>query len=523
MRRPHAEPPLATRIALPECEVVVQDLLGEGSHGRVHAGWLRGPGPLLRRVALKIPTEVATRDPDLLVRLRDEVRLGALVDHPGVVRYRGIATFEDNLPVVILALVDGEDLGPLLTRVGALAPSLVGQVGSQVADALHHLHHATGPDGRSLELVHRDLKPANLRLTPGGRCVLLDLGIARARTDCRAAATQHGCFGSAGYMAPERAAGVASAAVDIFSLGVVLWEMAAGRPLGMHAQLEADDHRAWVDLRMGQLPDAAQALVAPIRACLAHAPEARPTASELCTWLEGLRLDGPTLRTWARAHVQTPALSSPPSEWSRTWSTDREPETEPQVAIPQEAVPGRRRTPSLVVAAAALLVPLTATGAWWLVAPPTPQAVPVQPSVSPTARPTPPPPKTAPPSEPDPPHVPAKATGRTPARRPARRPPAPAPPEPAAPEPAAPEPAAPQPTGTLVVHGDAKAVRVVDHTGAAAAPGTVVVGTYSVERVTFDDRVVEGIDAWTVRVTLGGTAVISCQSAFSSCTTRESP
>jgi len=528
----HAESIQTQLFAMAEGEVVAQDLLGEGAHGSVFAGWLRGPGDLLRRVALKVPKAVALADPEMRARLADEVRLGALVEHPGVVRYHGVTLSEDGVQAVVLGLVDGEDLGPCLTREGALPPSVVCEAGARIADALDHIHSARGPDGQHLELVHRDLKPANLRLTPDGRCVLLDLGIATARSDIRAAETQHGFFGSAGYMAPERLTGGDGAPSDVFSLGVVLWEMATGRPLGIHAEFDEEDHLAWVQLRLGQLSHEAEALLEPIRACLAYAPEDRPTAAELSAWLGALRLKGPTLRAWACRRVQRLKLSAPPEAWTAAWRGSLEPETE-RVGASSAAstVSGslpRPRMATFALAAVAVLAPMSATAAWWL-APGEPESVAT--TAIPDASPIPSedaprvvqPPATAP-APPDPPAERRPTRTAKQSRTVSTPKPSPAPEvEPSPPEEEQPPPAPVPPSGWLRVEGDAHSVRVVGPDGQIAVPGRVPVGAYAVASVTFGTRTVLGLPAWTAHVSPDGTAVFSCRSSFDSCTTRESP
>src|SRR5919201_3361705 len=171
--------------------------------------------------------------------------------------------------------VDGETLAEVLRRRHKLPPQEVAVIGAQAAAGLAHAHAAG--------LVHRDVKPGNLLLRREGAVKIADFGIARAADGTRL--TEHGTLlGTAGYLAPEQAAGQdAVAASDVYALGVVLYEALAGRPphrietLSDLAQRHDEPPPALRDLE----PRTPAQLEQAVMRCLARAPHYRPTAEQL--------------------------------------------------------------------------------------------------------------------------------------------------------------------------------------------------------------------------------------------------
>jgi len=182
-----------------------------------------------RHVALKFLPESLTGDPKSLERFTREARAASQLNHPNICTIHGI---EDNgsHPFIVMEKLDGESLKQHLAE-HAMEIEEVLNVGVQVADALA-ASHAKG-------IVHRDIKPANVFLTPGGQVKVLDFGLAKlvhaAGPEVDGGADQSltavGVIpGTALYLSPEQARGeTMDARTDLFSLGVVLYEMATGQ------------------------------------------------------------------------------------------------------------------------------------------------------------------------------------------------------------------------------------------------------------------------------------------------------
>jgi predicted Ser/Thr protein kinase len=206
---------------------VVVRRLGRGGMGEV---FLAGDTRLDRAVALKCLIPDPNADSDLRGRIAREARAAARINHPHVatvhdVVEHGARTF------IVMEYVEGESLAAVLRR-RVLPAGRVAEIGGQLASAVAAAHRAG--------IIHRDLKPANVQLTPDGSVKILDFGIATAtvvaasgttRTDVSVIPRQLApAAGTPGYMSPEQMLGQPlDERSDIFSLGVVLFEAAAGR------------------------------------------------------------------------------------------------------------------------------------------------------------------------------------------------------------------------------------------------------------------------------------------------------
>ncbi|HSL84518.1 MAG TPA: serine/threonine-protein kinase, partial [Thermoanaerobaculia bacterium] len=253
----------------------VLELLGGGGMGRVYAA---RDSRLGRTVALKVlPPELAA-EPERLARFRREARAVAALSHPAVVTIHAIEEAE-GLHFLVMERVRGETLAELVAREGGLGLDRFLAVAHPLAEALA-ASHAAG-------VVHRDLKPANVMVDREGRVKLLDFGLARPDEDAlfgpevsAATLTQHGALlGTLPYLAPEQLRGRrGDRATDQFSLGVVLFEMAAGRrpfPGGTAAELFAailkDEAPPLREIR----PDLPEELEAVVARCLEKEPGRR--------------------------------------------------------------------------------------------------------------------------------------------------------------------------------------------------------------------------------------------------------
>src|SRR5918995_6111638 len=195
--------------------------IGAGGMGTVY---LAEDTNLKRRVALKFLSPGTVHDPDAAVRLLREARAASALDHPHIATVYEIGDHAGQ-PFIAMAHYAGETLAARIAH-GQMPVGEIARILAQLADALDAAHTAG--------IVHRDLKPANVMLTPTGQLKVLDFGL--ARIDLGETATQLTASGStvgtAAYMSPEQAAGeTVDARSDVWSLGVVTYEMLAGRPV----------------------------------------------------------------------------------------------------------------------------------------------------------------------------------------------------------------------------------------------------------------------------------------------------
>ncbi len=190
-------------------------LLGRGGMGEVYrADDLKLGQP----VALKFLPRGVEQDPDRLERFLTEVRLSLRVTHPNVCRVFDISQ-ADGRHFLSMEYVDGEDLASLLRRIGRLPEDKAIQIARQLCAGLAAAHD----EG----VLHRDLKPANVMIDGRGRAKITDFGLAGATAGIRGLEARHG---TPQYMAPEQVAGgELSERTDVYSLGLVLYELFTGK------------------------------------------------------------------------------------------------------------------------------------------------------------------------------------------------------------------------------------------------------------------------------------------------------
>ena len=193
------------------------ELLGQGGMATIYRA---RDAKLERDVAVKVLRPEYGADPDFNERFRHEAQSAASLNHPNVVAVFDYGT-DDVGPFIVMELVEGEDLSTIVRRSGALPPRAAARLVDQAARALAAAHDKG--------VVHRDVKPGNIMVTREGRVKVADFGIARALSE--AALTLPGTtLGSVHYFSPEQARGeLATPASDIYSLGIVLYELLTGR------------------------------------------------------------------------------------------------------------------------------------------------------------------------------------------------------------------------------------------------------------------------------------------------------
>ena len=163
----------------------------------------------------------------------DEAKLAASLDHPGIAHVYDLGLVDGNY-FFTMEYVHGQDLRRVLhrsTKLGKLPIEHLVQISRTVAAALHYAHERRGPDGKVLGIVHRDVSPANIVVSYEGGVKLLDFGVAKAATSM--VKTRTGTLkGKVAYMSPEQAKGATiDRRSDIFSTGIVMWEMVATQRL----------------------------------------------------------------------------------------------------------------------------------------------------------------------------------------------------------------------------------------------------------------------------------------------------
>jgi eukaryotic-like serine/threonine-protein kinase len=192
-------------------------VIGEGAFGRVYRGWDRR---LERTVAIKLIKPWWAEDPDWSGNFEREARLLARISHPGIVQIFDVGQADEGL-YYVSELVDGESLAARLKR-GTVASWEAARIGQQLCSALAQAH--------AERVIHRDVKPANILISSDGRVKVGDFGVARlaeGSTDGASATI----VGTPRYMAPEQARGRrATPATDVYSVGIVMYEMLAGSP-----------------------------------------------------------------------------------------------------------------------------------------------------------------------------------------------------------------------------------------------------------------------------------------------------
>ncbi|MEZ4451398.1 MAG: serine/threonine-protein kinase [Nannocystaceae bacterium] len=274
----------------------LRERLGAGAAGTV---WRAERGG--EDLALKLYDADVMASADARERFFREARIGAEIRHPNLVEIVDAGRLDDGRCFVAMKRIDGRSLAALVGG-GRLAIDRAIEVAADLAGALAALHRAG--------VVHRDVKPENVVVGGDGRAVLTDLGLARGvlfRTVTRVDVA----VGTLAYMSPEQAIGrPIDGRADLWSLGVVLYELLAGRrPFDGQHEMELIYMLCNVDpppLRE-LAPDVDEALAAIVHRCLAREPEARHADAE------ALRRDLLALRAPASAGASAPALVPGPT------------------------------------------------------------------------------------------------------------------------------------------------------------------------------------------------------------------
>ncbi len=376
--------------------------LGEGGMGEVYLG---EDTELDRQVAIKVLPPDLADDPERLERFRREAKAVAALNHPNIVTIYAIEESEGTR-FLIMELIEGKSLDALLSS-GDLPLAKVFDIAVPIADALAAAHDRG--------IVHRDLKPANVMVTGEGRVKVLDFGLAKLATEAAgsigegleglptqaatatASLTREGAvMGTAPYMSPEQLQGLeVDHRTDIFSLGIVLFEMITGRRpfkgatgIALASSILKDSPPPVTELRE-QLP---RHLARIVGRCLEKDAERRyQSVKDVRNELEDLREEALSGAQPATSGVSSAGPSSgsvvatdvvsgvsgaaPPSTVPPTAAP---PSTAPPSVAPSTTAPSTAAPPSgavltqsssrrgLFAGAAVALLFLVALGAWWM-------------------------------------------------------------------------------------------------------------------------------------------------------------
>lgn len=233
-----------------------------------------------RLVALKRLLPQVVRDERYVEMFLDEIRLAALIDHPGICRLFDHGEVEGE-HYMAMEWVHGVSLKAMLERCGGGLPvPVVIRVLADVAAALEHTHRLADEGGRSLEVIHRDITPPNIMVSFAGETKLLDFGLARARTQEHHTDTGY-IKGKLRYLAPEQLEDGREFdwRVDVFTLGLCGYEALVGRHLfdaasPADAVIAIQDYEGPPRVR-DRRPDTPEVLAAIIERAIARRPALR--------------------------------------------------------------------------------------------------------------------------------------------------------------------------------------------------------------------------------------------------------
>jgi serine/threonine-protein kinase len=280
---------------------------------------------LQRQVAVKVLRESYSGDPAFLARFRREAQAAASLDHPNVVTVYDVGQ-DGDYHYIVMEYVQGQDLKTLIRQQGQLGVGEALDIAIQISAGVGHAHKAG--------VIHCDVKPQNVLVTRDGRAMVTDFGIARALSESGLTESDT-VWGSPLYFSPEQAAGdPPSPASDVYSIGIVVYEMLAGKPpfqaekTAALALMHMRNEPTALTVRNPQVPPQLEWI---IRKVMAKEPAARyRNADQLARVLEEYRKHGEQATGWQPA-VPAPAVK-----------VDRlpvEPEPEPEAETELEVGP----------------------------------------------------------------------------------------------------------------------------------------------------------------------------------------
>jgi serine/threonine protein kinase len=261
----------------------IERVIGQGAFGRVYLAFdtrLRRNVAIKELLAARHTTEGFLYE-QYLERFQREARAAGVVQHPNIVAVRELAIDADENHYLMMEYVDGTDLRDLLAHVGTLPVERAISITLEVARALEAVHEQ--------DIVHRDLKPANIMLTRRGVTKVADFGVAQVGSESHRTQIGANHPGTPIYMSPEQASstGYLDGRSDLYSLGLILYEMLVGEPYARKRQPLS-----------GVRPDLSPQLVAIADKLMAKEADARyQHAGEVVEALESLSSTRPSVAT----------------------------------------------------------------------------------------------------------------------------------------------------------------------------------------------------------------------------------
>lgn len=278
-----------------------QRIIGAGAMGTVYHAELKVSRGFSRQCAVKVMKATSPDQEHFRARMRDEARLLGMLQDEQILGVSELISI-GNRDMVIMEYVEGVDLSDIVGG-RPVPPRALTELGAELAGTLHRAHGAVHPTtGEPLRIVHRDVKPANVMVTARGGVRLLDFGVARAAFSSRESQTQGLVLGTLNYFPPEiLSGGDPTPAVDIYGLGLTLWECATGKDWGS-PQVHRQRFERRVTQRLSEIGPEYAALKHVLEATMLWDHASRPDGREVERLLLAAAdaCTGEGLRTWAR-------------------------------------------------------------------------------------------------------------------------------------------------------------------------------------------------------------------------------